>query len=197
MVAKTKPILVKLLRHFLDEYQWRHRNTIFIIVSLFFSYAILTSQYVHNLVLNLGDFGYLGSFIVGMLFTYALTTIPATVGLFLLGENLNPILIALIGAGGAVLSDYIIYRFVKDSFLKEIESFSPRVKNMIRKLRKSPILKSFIPLIAGFIIASPLPDELAAALFGIMKFQPKRFLAYAYFFNFLGILTIATVAKVL
>ena len=193
--------LVKFIRYFIDEYQWRHRNTIFIILSIILSYVLLTSQYIHDLVVGLGSLGYLGSFIVGMFFTYALTTIPATIGLFLLGESLDPLLIALVGAAGAVVSDFLIYRFVKDSFIKGMEDFSPTIKKDIRQMtkniKKSRILKNFIPIIAGLIIASPLPDELATGLLGMMKFQPKKFLLYAYFFNFLGILAITSAAKIL
>ncbi|MBI4010365.1 MAG: hypothetical protein HY361_04235 [Candidatus Aenigmarchaeota archaeon] len=188
---------IKFIRSFIGEYEWKRRNTILIILSLIISYAILTSQYTHNLILSLGDYGYLGSFIIGLFYTYSLTTIPATAGFFLLGESLSPLLLALFGALGSLLGDYIIYRFVKDNFTKEMEEFSPGVRKIIKGIKNSRHLRKFMPLIAGFIFASPLPDELGAALLGIMKFQFKKFLLYSYFFNFLGILIIATVAKLL
>ena len=104
-----KSLLITIIKQFIGEYEWRHRNTILIIVSLIFSYVILTSTELHDLILNLGDIGYLGGFLVGIFYTSGLTTIPATTGLFILGENLNPILLSAIAALGAILSDYIIY----------------------------------------------------------------------------------------
>ncbi len=188
------------IRHLIGEYTWTHRNTILFILSILLSYILLTSQYTHDLISSLGNFGYLGSFIVGMFYTYTLTVAPATVSLFVLGETLNPLLLALTGAAGAVLSDYIIYRFVKNTFVKELEEF-PTIKrsmhNTIKAVRKSKVLKYYIPLIAGLIIASPLPDELGAGMLGMIKFRPKKFLMYSYFFNFLGILIITTAAKLL
>lgn len=185
-------------RHLIGEYAWTHRNTILFILSILLSYILLTSQHTHDLISSLGNFGYLGSFIVGMFYTYTLTVAPATIGLFILGETLNPLLLALTGAAGAVLSDYIIYRFVKDTFVKELEEF-PAIKrsihNTIKAVRKSKVLKHYIPFIAGLIIASPLPDELGAGMLGMIKFRLKKFLMYSYFFNFLGILIITTAAK--
>ena len=194
----NKNTAVKPLRHFVGKYIWQHGNKILIILGIFLSYALLTSQYLHEQIPNLGYFGYLGGFIVGMFYTFYLTAIPATVGLFILGETLNPLSLALLGAAGAVLSDFIIYRFVKDSFMKELEEF-PTIKKDIRTfiglVRKSKVLKHFIPLIAGLIIASPLPDEVGVVLLGIIRMRSKKFLIYSYFFNFLGILIITTLAK--
>ena len=196
-----KTELAKIIKNLIGKHHWKHRNTIFLIISIYFSYAILTLQAVQNLILNLGNLGYLGSFVVGIFFTYALTTVPATASFFILGKTLNPLLIALAGATGTLISEYIIYRFVKGHVIKEIESFSPGIRknihNMVKNLKKSTISKNFIPFIAGLIIASPLPDELAAGLLGMARFKMKRFLLYAYFFNFIGILIIASAAKVL
>ena len=190
----------KVAKFIVGDYIWRRRSTAFVILSIIIAYMFLTSSYIHQSIENLGYFGYLGSFIIGIFYTYSLTTVPATVGLFIIAENLNPILIALTGAAGSVLSDFIIYRFVKDSLIKELEEFPIIKKNIhtvFKSIRYSKFLKHFIPLIAGFIIASPLPDELGASLFGAIKLRTKNFLLYSYLFNFIGILTIATIAKIL
>ena len=52
-------------------------------------------------------------------------------------------------------------------------------------------------VIAAIIIASPLPDEIGAAIFGALKVKTKYFLVISYTLNFLGILTVAWLGSVL
>jgi hypothetical protein len=65
----------------------------------------------------------------------------------------------------------------------------------IPKIRYN-FLKKISPLIAGFIIASPLPDELAAVLLGSENYDYKKFLILAFVFNFLGILFIVGLGRI-
>jgi hypothetical protein len=147
-----------------------------------------------------------------MLFTYAITSVPATAALYNLGGMLNPFLIATIGAFGSVLSDYLIFRFVRDRLMDEIKLLSEEIDKITtpvsdiilsknvrvriwRKISRSKIWHTLIPIIAGFIIASPLPDEIGAALFGAVKYNPRKFILFSYFLNFIGILTITSLAR--
>lgn len=55
------------------------------------------------------------------------------------------------------------------------------------------LAQSFDPvsrLIAGFILATPLPDELATSLFSVIRFNAKRFLVLTYAIKLVGILAI-------
>lgn len=199
--VKSRILFIRILKSILGDYYWKKRRSILFILSIILSYILLTTPYLREFVHGLGEFGYAGAFVVGALFTSFFTTLPATATLFLLGGELNPFLLAAIGAAGAVVMDYVIYRFVKDDFLEEIEDFSPTLKKDIelfsQNVRKSKFLRDFVPLLAGLIIASPLPDELAVTMLGITKLDPKKFLFYSYFFNFLGILLISSAGKFL
>lgn len=199
--VKSRTLFIRILKSIIGDYYWKKRRSILFILSIILSYILLATPYLREYVHSLGEFGYVGAFAVGALFTSFMTTLPATAALFVMGEGLNPFLIALIGAMGAVMGDYIIYRFVKDDFLEEVEDFSPTLKRDIelfsQNVRRSKFLKEFVPLLAGLIIASPLPDELAATMLGITKLDPKKFLLYSYFFNFLGILLISSAGKFL
>ena len=196
----------------MGKYQWRYRNLILLAISFAVAYQMLKDVRIVSLLTGFGS-GYPAAFISGLLFSYGLTAPVATVAIFNIGHSLNPFLIAFIGAFGAVLSDYIIFRFVRDRLAGEILSLSREI-NKLRKpisslvleeelivrlwkrISRSKIWHVIIPVIAGFIIASPLPDELGAALFGAIKFDAKKFVIISYLLNFTGILFIALSTKV-
>jgi uncharacterized membrane protein YdjX (TVP38/TMEM64 family) len=202
--------LVKVLRKF----EWKHRNLILLFISIVVAYFILTFKPIISLIHGLSYFGYAASFVLGMFFTYALTAIPATAALYNLGENFNPFLIAFIGAFGSVIVDYLIFRFVRDRLMDEIKLLSKEVNDLTepvsnlvstkrirviiwKKIAHSRIWKLLIPVIAGLIIASPLPDEIGVAILGAAKYEPKRFIIISYCLNFVGILAVTSVANIL
>jgi len=51
--------------------------------------------------------------------------------------------------------------------------------------------KIFVAILAGLIIASPLPDEIGIALLGMIKYKTKYFLLYSFLLNFIGIFLIS------
>lgn len=196
-----------------EKYRWKYRNLILLAVSFFVAYQIIKNTQIVSAVQGLGFLGYPAAFIAGIFFTYGLTVAPATALIFNLGITLNPFLIAFIGAFGSVISDYIIFKFVRDRLAgeiillaKEIDKLRKPISSLIleeellvriwKKISNSKIWQAIIPIIAGFIIASPLPDELGVALFGAIKFDPKRFIVISYLLNFTGIFLIALSTKI-
>jgi len=209
-INKNADIFLKKIRKF----EWKHHNLILLATSIIIAYYILKFQPILSFIHGLSYFGYFAAFILGMMFTYALTVVPATAVLYNLGQQFNPFLIALIGAFGSVVSDYLIFRFVRDKLIKEIKLLSKEINQLTRpvsnlvsteeitvilwkKITRSRIWKHLIPIIAGFIIASPLPDELGVAIFGAAKYELKKFLLLSYCLNFIGILAITSLGKVL
>ncbi len=183
-----------------QKFEWKYRNLILLAASITLSYFILRAKFVTAVISGLGTIGYLGSFIGGLFFSYGITTPPAVVALFLLSEKLNPFIVAATGAAGALISDYIIFRFVRDRLLEELKTASEelklRIPHLQLRVKRSKLFKWIIPTVAGLIIASPLPDELAAALFAVVKYDPKKFALFSYISNFFGILAIAYAAKI-
>ncbi len=174
----------------IKRYEWRYHNIILLSASVIAAYYIMRNEVAQELISGLGDLGYIGAFFGGLLFSYGLTTAPAFAILFLLGKSLNPIVIALIGAMGSVVSDYIIFKFVRDRLSRDI-MFLLKDLGIRLHILKVHRWKSLVPILAGFIIASPLPDELALALLGGVHFDTRKFIAYAYAFNAIGIFFIA------
>lgn len=68
------------------------------------------------------DLGYLGSFLAGMLYSYAFTAAPATFMLLMLGGKQSIMLAGLVAGAGALLSDLLIFHFMRRGFSDEAES---------------------------------------------------------------------------
>ncbi|OGI87040.1 hypothetical protein A2906_02005 [Candidatus Nomurabacteria bacterium RIFCSPLOWO2_01_FULL_37_25] len=143
-----------------------------------------------------GGFKILASFVAGMFFTSIFTTAPAMVALAVLARDFPPLWVALIGALGAVLMDFIIFRFVRDDLSKDAASmFRVKIRRKFVRLFQHGFLKWLLVLLGGLILASPFPDELGLAILGLAKVKNRILLPLSYVMNFLGILTIVSVAR--
>lgn len=140
----------------------------------------------------------LGAFIAGLFFTSLFTIAPAGIVLVHIAGSTDIVLVAFIGALGAMLGDLIIFKFLESNLTDDINSFLslPRFKRM-RKLffvRKLRILR---PFIGAVVIVSPLPDEIGLALLGLSKVPISTLLPLTFTLNFFGILLICYSAGLL
>lgn len=181
----------------LRQFEWKHQNLIFLFVSIIIAYTLLESTVIHELMKSIGEFGYLSAFFIGLFFAYALTSAPASAGFYILADTLKtPFIIAVIGACGAMVSDYLIFRFVRDKLMKEIRTTEKEIlgREIQFKIKPNGLAAKTIPILAGLIIASPLPDEIGVALLGAVKIKTRKFLQYSFIFNLIGIFIIASFA---
>ena len=170
------------------KYEWKHYKAILIVLVVLLTVESYLSGSLELFLKNLGSYGYLSGLISGFLFTYGITTPFAIASFLILAESLNIWILTILGSLGGLLSEYLIYDFARKEASKTIKVY----KN--RKIRlpeiKSGLLKKLSPLIAGFIIATPIPDEFAAVLFGIEKYRLRDFLILTFISKFIGILLI-------
>ena len=148
----------------------------------------------HNLLLSLG---YFGTFITGIFFAYGFTGAPATAILLILSNEQNILFAGLIAGFGALVGDLIIFKFVRNSSADEIKKIS-REKAIIYLNKKIPISlkKYFVPVLAGFIIASPLPDEIGVFLLATSQSISTRFFSVlSYLLNTAGIFIILLIGS--
>ncbi len=168
-----------------------HKKWIILILSITIAFYLFFSGTLIKLIEAMGNFGIIGILISGILFGYAFTAAPATASLISFTNYYNPLIISLIGATGTMIGDLLIFNFFKKGLPEEIETIIKKTK--IEKIKKSKF-KWLIPGISGFIIASPLPDEIGISLLGVTKFDTTKFMILAFSLNFIGILIITTIA---
>lgn len=135
---------------------------------------------------------YIQAFIAGLFYSYGFTSGIAVVLLVALSDNLPRVTIAIIAGLGALVSDLLIFNFIRHSFMDEIKLLS-KTKYAQALFSAMPyLLKKYLsPLLAIIVIASPLPDELGVSLFaGLTKISKGKFIFISFILNSLGILTI-------
>ena len=171
-------------------------DTFFVVCSIAAAGAIVESGIVHTLGESFKDLGYVGSFFAGMLFTSVFTTVPAIAVLAELSQNTSVIVVALLGGLGAVVGDYIIFRFVRDRVAGDVKYLLSHSKFVrFPKIFKTRLSRWLVPLVGALVIASPLPDELGLAILGAYRMRDRTFLPLSFIFNASGILAIGLLAN--
>lgn len=178
------------------KHKWNYKTLIILAISIILAIYILTSNLLKSFILNLGIYSYLGAFISGIFFAFGFTVAPATASILLLGKTANPLALGLIGGFGAMLSDFLIFSYVK-------YKLNPDMKYILKKLKVDKIKKInhtklgwILPVLGAVILASPLPDEIGSILLGISHYSTKKFLILSYIMNSAGIFILALIGKV-
>src|SRR3989344_2568688 len=175
---------------------WQYKNTAFLILSLILFFYFSEHPFIKNTISLINGFGYIGAFISGILFVSIFTVAPAAVILFFLAETLNPLLVAVFAGAGAVIGDYLIFRFLRDRVFDELKPlFLDNGGNLLMKLFKTPYFAWFLPLFGAFIIASPFPDEVGIGLLGASKLKNWQFLSLTFLLNTVGIFIVIIAAN--
>lgn len=163
-----------------------------LIISIVIAYYLFSYDSISYYISNLGNWGYLSAFIGGLLFSFGFTT-PFAIGIFLNLRPENIFLSAFIGGFGAFLCDMIIFKFIKISFMDEIDNLKKikRFKSLQKIFRSSlneRVKVYLLYLLAGFFIASPFPDEIGVSILaGLTSIRLKVFAIISFVLNTIGI----------
>src|SRR3989344_5720598 len=101
-------------------FKFKYPKILGLIVAIVFAYLIFRNPAVSGFVYGLGDYGYLGVFIAGILFAFGFTA-PFAVGFFISLNPANIWIAGIIGGLGALMSDLIIFSTIKVSFEDEFK----------------------------------------------------------------------------
>lgn len=178
---------------------------------LFMTFALGYLLFMGNSYAPFHDFiismGYVGTFLAGALFAYGFTAAPAAAIFLILADNQNIFLAGFIGGFGALVGDLIIFNFIRHSLMDEITKLSKekvvsRIKdqynNHINNHLPSIIKKYFVAIVAGFIIASPLPDEIGVSMLAASrKISMEVFSILSYILNTAGIFLILGIGNII
>lgn len=152
---------------------------------------------------RLDGLGYPAAFGAGLLFSYGFTTPFAIAALVSMAGDVNPFIAAPIAGFGAFLSDLVIFELLRISFFgDELERL--RHSSVISRLHalfhhesvSERVQRYALWGMAGFVIASPLPDEIGVALLsGTTKLSERAFGIICVTMNTLGILVLLLIAR--
>src|SRR3989338_2735226 len=178
---------------------YKYKNLTFLAISLFIAFVLLRNETFHSYLLHLGNLGYIGAFISGILFVSTFTVALATLVLLVLSEGLSPIDIGIIAGLGAVIGDVVIFRFVKDSLAQEIGSIYNLFdhNHHLKKVLHTKYFSWTLPVVGALLIASPLPDEIGVSLMGLSKMKIPQFLLLSFVLNSIGIFLVILASTVI
>lgn len=154
----------------------------YLAVLLFLSF--LGPEFFESLIL---PFGALGILVAGMLYTYSFTASIGALMFLAIAHDYSPGVIAVVGGIGSLISDLIIFRFIKNDLKKEVNRIG-RFR-IVKALGAAPVFKEkwFRDVIGAVVIASPLPDELGVAIMASTKIKEDAFVYLALIADMVGI----------
>jgi hypothetical protein len=137
------------------------------VILVYLLFSGLTYKPLHDVLVFLG---YFGTFFAGLLYPYALTSAAGTGILLVLAKEQNIILAGVIAGIGALISDSILFLFVRHSFSNEVQKLSKKtvIQTVYRWIPYS-IRVYLLVIFAGILIASPLPTEIGIILLASIK----------------------------
>ncbi|MBI3109816.1 hypothetical protein HYZ06_02125 [Candidatus Daviesbacteria bacterium] len=178
--------------------RWKYPYLTAVLISVLLAIILAQNQTFKDWLLNLGSWEYIGALLAGMIFVSSFTAAISIVVIAIMAQNINPMALGLIGGVGAVMGDYLIFKLVRSHLQDELALlFGKDGTSYVKTLLRSKYIAWTLPVIGVFIIASPLPDELGVSLLGFSKISEARFILISYLSNAVGILMVASVAKVI
>lgn len=168
------------------------------IIALSVSVAVVLAKTgaLNDLLSSAREWRFVGSLLAGIFFVSIFTAAPAGVVLFEIATTTPAWEVAFFGAIGALVGDWIMFRFIRDSLAVNVNGpFKKKhAKRLARLVRQNPF-RWLVPLVGALIVASPLPDEIGLAMMGFSKMRAAVFVPTAFLLNFFGILTIGLIAR--
>lgn len=178
--------------------KWKYPYLTGVLISVLVAIILAQNETFKSWLLNLGSLEYIGTLFAGILFVSSFTVSISIVVIGIMTENIHPMALGLIGGVGAVMGDYLIFKLVRSNIQNELVIlFGKEATSHVKALIHSKYIAWTLPILGVFILASPLPDELGVSLLGISKMSEARFILISYLSNTVGILMIASVARVI
>lgn len=181
--------------------EFRYKNILLLSIGIIIAIILVITHQVSLIAEKLGEWGYLGSFLLGIMFSSSLTVGIATVLLFGLGKELNPFLVAILGGLGAMAGDFLFYHFLKKKLFEELKELFSKInffpKKQLVNLFANEYFAWFIPSIAYVIILSPIPDEVGVGLLSTIKYSARKLLIITFVLNTIGIFIIVFLSRII
>ena len=174
-------------------FKFKYPKIFALILVIILSYFVFSNPNVREFVSHLNGWGYLSAFLAGTLFTFGFTS-PLSAGLFITLNPENIWLAGILGGLGAMLGDLFIFKIIRFSFMDEFE----RLEHTPNMKKFSMLMDNFLGhrikvylmyALAGFFIASPLPDEAGVIMMAALtRIKPGVLAIFSLTCNTIGIL---------
>jgi len=173
-------------------FKFKHPKTIIFFISIVLSYLVFTNKSALEVISRLNELNYIGIFIAGIMFPFGFLA-PFSVGFFITSNPSNILTASIIGGLGALISNLIIFKIIRFSFIDEFNKIKhtkiiKEINHSIDKNISHKIKNYLLYIFAGIIIASPLPDEIGVTMLaGLTKIRQDIFLILSFILSTLGI----------
>jgi len=102
------------------------RDLVIIALSIAIAIVLVRTRVIGNILAAAEGFRAIGSFIAGIFYTSIFTTAPASVTLGTIALSSSLLETALLGGLGALVGDFLIFRFVRHSLSEHIAAFTKK-----------------------------------------------------------------------
>jgi hypothetical protein len=169
------------------------------IISVILVYVLFSGLVYSPLHKALVVMGYFGTFLAGLLYPYALTSAAGTGILLILAKEQNLFLAGVVAGIGALISDTIIFLFVKHGFGDEVKKLSKEtVVQTFNRWIPDSVRLYLLATLASVLIASPLPTEIGIMLMtSIKNMSVKKFIIMVYILHASAIFVILLVGSII
>jgi len=145
--------------------------------------------------------GYVGTFVLGVLYVYSFTSLPAAALLLIISKTQNLWMAGTVATVGAVLGDLVLFGLFR-SAKRFADDHGPSQERYARwwsaitarmPPRWQPV--ALVALVLAFLVL-PLPNEFADFLLArIRRVQPRLVVVISYIGNGIGLYAIAWLAR--
>lgn len=182
-----------------SSYVNKYPKFLLLFITFLIAYLLFNGRTNPKFYVFIVSLGFLGTFLTGILFTYGFTAAPATAIFLILAKEQNIFLAGLIGGLGALLGDLFIFNFIRYSFNDEVRKlYRERLVMYVNGKTPNLIKRYLLPVVAGFIIASPLPDEIGVTMLAASRsISVKIFSVISYVLNTAGIFAVLIIGSAL
>ena len=159
-------------------FHFRYPKLVIFLLCFLAAYILFKNENI-NFLISLSKMGYLSNFIGGVLVAFGFTA-PFGIGFLISSSPENIFIAALIAGIGAMVSDLIIFKFMKFSFMDEFRKLErtktiKEIEGIVKKNKHILIKHYLLYVFAGIIIVSPLPDEIGVSMLaGLTTIKAER-----------------------
>jgi len=173
------------------------RDVYILCICIIVTIVIVKTGFADELLQKVQYYPILVSFFAGIFFTSIFTLSASAVVLINIAQGTDPLMVAFVGACGALIGDLALFAIVKNKITKNVDTFIQKASHgHPLKIFRLEFLKWLNPILGAIIIASPLPDELGLALLGFSNLRPQTLAAILFFMNGIGIYILLSLAQV-